>query len=308
MLNSKGLSLRRRALSTLQVNLGKLCNQACQHCHVEAGPQRTENMELATVEACLRLARDANVTVVDITGGAPELNPHFRYFVSELHKSGVQVIDRCNLTVLWEPEQEDTADFLAKHQVRIIASLPCYSEANVRKQRGSGVFDKSIRALQKLNDLGYAKGNLVLDLVYNPVGAFLPPDQSTLEATYKKRLREDFGIHFNHLFTLTNMPIKRFAEALVRQGKYEEYLDLLAGAFNPASVDGLMCRDLLSVGFDGKLYDCDFNQMLELPLAAGAKTIFDLDFKRLENAPIATASHCFGCTAGSGSSCTGALA
>ncbi|MCB0404460.1 MAG: arsenosugar biosynthesis radical SAM protein ArsS [Bdellovibrionales bacterium] len=288
--------------------MGKLCNQACQHCHVEAGPQRTENMELTTVEACLRLARDAKIAVVDITGGAPELNPHFRYFVSELSHCGVQVIDRCNLTVLWEPGQQDTAEFLASHEVRIIASLPCYSEANVRKQRGSGVFDKSIRALQRLNELGYGKGALVLDLVYNPTGAFLPPEQSALETTYKKRLREDFGIHFNRLFTLTNMPIKRFAQTLIRQGAYDEYLDRLTQAFNPSSVDGLMCRDLISVGYDGTLYDCDFNQMLEIPLAAQAKTIFELDYKSLEGAPIATNRHCFGCTAGSGSSCTGALA
>ncbi|MEZ4751206.1 MAG: arsenosugar biosynthesis radical SAM protein ArsS [Bdellovibrionota bacterium] len=308
LLHENGLSLKRRHLSTLQVNMGKLCNQACQHCHVEAGPKRTENMELATVEACLNLARSAKVQWVDITGGAPEMNPHFRYFVSELRKLGVQVIDRCNLTVLWEPGQEDTAEFLAQHQVRVVASLPCYSEANVRKQRGSGVFDKSIRALQRLNELGYGRGSLSLDLVYNPVGAFLPPDQSSLEATYKERLQKDFGIEFNHLFTLTNMPIKRFAEALQREGKYDEYLELLAKAFNPASVEGLMCRDLISVGYDGKLYDCDFNQMLEIPLGEGTRGLETLIADRLENAPIATGPHCFGCTAGSGSSCTGALA
>lgn len=309
-LKQKAIPFTRRSLSVLQINIGKICNQACQHCHVESTPYRTENMTRVTVDACLALARRANVQTVDITGGAPEMNPNFKFFVSELRKSGIHVLDRCNLTILFEPGQEETAQFLADQKVEIVASLPCYTEENVRRQRGNGVFDKSIRALQLLNTLGYGKegSGLRLSLVYNPVGAFLPPEQSKLEADYKEKLRKDFGIEFNQLFTITNMPIKRFAEYLDREDLYAEYLDTLSKAFNPFSAENVMCRDLLSIGYDGKLYDCDFNQMLEIPLAADAgKTIFDLDLESLPESPIASGHHCFGCTAGSGSSCTGAL-
>jgi len=304
--------LTRTLPTTLQVNVGKRCNQACHHCHVEAGPKRTERMPAEVADRVLAvLARNPQIAVVDVTGGAPELNPHFRRIVAEARRLGRRVIDRCNLTVLLEPGQEDLAAFLAAHQIDVVASLPCYGQENVDRQRGAGVFERSIAALRRLNRLGYGRPGsaLRLDLVYNPVGAFLPPPQATLEADYRAHLRDDFGVEFHRLLTITNMPIKRFAEQLDRLGQTAAYQGLLVNHFNPDTLPDLMCRTLVSVGWDGRLYDCDFNQMLELPLAAPARTIFDLDdLATLAGAPIATASHCFGCTAGAGSSCGGALA
>ncbi|MCU1254335.1 MAG: Radical domain protein [Candidatus Angelobacter sp.] len=302
--------LQRREVTTLQINVGKLCNQACHHCHVEAGPRRTEIMPANVAEHIMKLlAATPSIQTVDITGGAPELNANFRALVSEARRMEKHVIDRCNLTVLFEPEQETLAEFLATHQVEITASLPCYTESNVDQQRGKGAFEKSIRALRLLNAIGYGEpgSGLALNLVYNPLGDSLPPPQEKLEADYKRELRDNFGIKFNRLFTITNMPIKRFAEYLLREGRHESYMALLANHFNPATVDKLMCRDLVSIGWDGKIYDCDFNQMLDLETPDG-KTIWEIDsFAELAKSPIATDSHCFGCTAGAGSSCGGSL-
>lgn len=305
------LLLTRKPLEILQVNVGKLCNQACHHCHVEAGPKRTEIMEKKTIDRLIELL-DGSPTLhtVDITGGAPELNPHFRHLVQESKKRNKEVIDRCNLTVLFEKGQEDTAQFLREHRVKIIASLPCYSKKNVDAQRGGGVFDKSIRALQLLNELGYGKNDsrLELDLVYNPLGAFLPPSQEKLEGDYKKELRELFGIEFNHLFTITNMPIKRFLDQLGRENKYEEYMTLLVNSFNVSAAQNVMCRNLISIGWDGKIYDCDFNQMLEIPMGRKYRTIWDRNtLDQINKTPIAFDNHCYGCTAGAGSSCSGSL-
>jgi len=302
--------LSRRELTTLQINVGKLCNQACHHCHVEAGPRRTEIMPANVAERILMLlAATPSIQIVDITGGAPELNANFRSFVSEARRMGKHVIDRCNLTVLFEAGQEALHEFLAANQVEITASLPCYTESNVDQQRGKGAFEKSIRALRLLNAIGYGQqgSGLVLNLVYNPLGASLPPPQDKLEADYKRELRDNFEIEFDRLFTITNMPIKRFAEFLLREGREEAYMGLLRNHFNPATVDKLMCRDLVSIGWDGKLYDCDFNQMLDVETPSG-KSIWEIDsFAELANSPVATGSHCFGCTAGAGSSCGGSL-
>ncbi|MFI5365074.1 MAG: arsenosugar biosynthesis radical SAM (seleno)protein ArsS [Candidatus Binatia bacterium] len=302
--------LRRDALRTLQVNVGKRCNQACHHCHVDAGPKRAEVMTRATAERVLALlAASPAIDTIDLTGGAPELNPNFRFLVEGARRGGRRVIDRCNLTVLGEPGLEGMPEFLAANQVEIVCSLPCYTAKNVDQQRGHGVFDRSIAALRTLNRLGYghAGSPLVLNLVHNPLGAFLPPPQAALERDYRHELGRCFGIEFHHLFTITNMPIKRFAEQLARWGQHEAYMGLLVNHFNPAAVAGLMCRSLVSVGWDGKLYDCDFNQMLDLPVPGGAHTIFDMrSFEDLADTPIATREHCFGCTAGAGSSCGGA--
>ncbi len=304
--------LRRAAPTTLQVNVGKLCDLACHHCHVEAGPKRTERMAPDTAERLLALL-DLNpcVSLVDLTGGAPELNPSFRRLVEGARARGRAVIDRCNLTVFFQPGQEDTPEFLAAQGVRVVASLPCYTRENVESQRGRGVFGKSIEALSRLNQLGYARpgSGLELDLVHNPLGAFLPPPQQELEAKYREELGALFGITFNRLFTIANMPILRFAHDLARQGATERYLSLLVNHFNPATVPGLMCRSLISVAYDGALYDCDFNQMLEIPLGGAPRTIWEVDrLDRLAGEAVATAAHCFGCTAGAGSSCDGALA
>ena len=307
--------LVRADVGTLQLNVGKLCNMACHHCHVEAGPHRTEIMPREVAEQVLRvLDANAGIEHVDLTGGAPELNPSFRFLVAEARRRGRSVIDRCNLSVLFEAGQEDLAAFLAEHQVHVVASLPCYGPANVDKQRGKGAFDKSIEALVALNALGYGQPGspLTLDLVYNPLGAFLPPAQAPLEATYKAELAERFAITFDRLLTITNMPISRFAHALARDGQGEAYMSLLVNHFNPATVEGLMCRSLVSVGWDGELFDCDFNQMLELPLGAEGerlpRTIWDLtDLRALRGARVRTGAHCFGCTAGAGSSCSGAV-
>lgn len=306
-----GLSLPRTRLEILQVNVGKLCDLACHHCHVEAGPKRTEIMQAGTVERILELLADApGVHTVDLTGGAPEMNPHFRMLVRAARALGKNVIDRCNLTILFRPGQEDTAEFLAEQGVKVVASLPCYSKANVEKQRGRHVFDPSIRALQKLNALGYGHqgSGLELDLVYNPVGASLPPPQEKLEADYRRELSEHFDIVFNRLFTITNMPIKRFLHLLDREGRYEKYMQILLDAFNPQAATHVMCRNLLSVSWDGQVYDCDFNQALELPLGNRRRTLWDIgSLAEVEHGSIAFADHCYGCTAGAGSSCGGAL-
>lgn len=305
------LRLERKTLSTLQVNMGKLCNQVCHHCHVDAGPKRTEIMDKRTVDRLLLLLRSApQVKTVDVTGGAPELNPHFKDFVSQVRHMGKEVIDRCNLTVLFEPGQEDTAEFLREYRVQIVSSLPCYSAENVDKQRGNGVFAKSIRALQKLNELGFGKEGtgLVLNLVYNPLGAFLPPEQNGLEEKYKKELKEHFNIEFNQLLTITNMPIHRFLKDLKRQGKDQEYRELLINNFNVHAAQAVMCRDLISISWDGFIYDCDFNQMLELPAGSKKRSIWDINsFHVYDGGSIAFADHCYGCTAGAGSSCGGSL-
>jgi radical SAM/Cys-rich protein len=310
----EGKSLHRLAIDTVQINVGKLCNQACLHCHVEAGPKRTEIMDRHTAELTLDFIRAAGPRTVDITGGAPELNPSFRWLVEQNRGEGRHVIDRCNLTILFESGQEDLPQFLADQRVEIVASLPCYSEGNVTKQRGQGVYDKSIEALRRLNRIGYGKNDsgLVLNLVYNPVGAHLPPPQATLEGDYKRELGDNFGITFNHLYTITNMPIARFAHALRRDNKAEVYMELLASAFNPTTLDGLMCRRQVSISWDGYLYDCDFNQMLDMKVGGG--TPFRLGetppaelVRLLEQRAILVDSHCYGCTAGAGSSCGGTL-
>jgi len=309
-------ALLRTETRTLQINVGKLCNQACHHCHVDAGPKRIEIMNRATAERTMELlSRSPTLEVVDITGGAPELHANFRWFVAEARKLGRHVIDRCNLTVLFQPSLEDLPGFLAEHQVEIVASLPCYTADNVEKQRGGGVFEKSIRALHLLNGLGYGlpDSSRALNLVYNPLGAFLPPPQERLEAEYKIQLRQRFGIEFHRLFTLTNQPIMRFADWLRLNGQFADYMGLLVNPFNPQTVPNLMCRSLVSVGWDGKLYDCDFNQMLDLSMpnkrGAESPTVWSLDsFAGLAGLGFATGSHCFGCTAGAGSSCGGTLA
>jgi radical SAM/Cys-rich protein len=302
--------LRRTQLTTLQVNLGYLCNQTCVHCHVDAGPKRTELMEEESIAHVLAFLRaQPQVHTLDLTGGAPEMNPHFRYLVSQARVLGVQVIDRCNLTILEEPGYEDLAQFLATQQVEVVASLPCYLEDNVNRQRGNGVFKASILALRRLNALGYGRSEsgLKLNLVYNPQGPALPPSQQGLEAAYREHLGE-LDIVFNHLFTITNMPIARYLEWLEHSGNLQGYMDKLVQAFNPATAAGLMCRDTISVGWDGRLFDCDFNQMLDLPVdARGPRTIADLLTTPASlTLPVVTGPHCFGCTAGAGSSCGGA--
>lgn len=300
--------LQRTALTTLQVNVGKMCNQTCKHCHVDAGPDRTEIMTRETMTQCLALLDRAKIATVDITGGAPEMNPHFRWFVEEIRKRDIHVIDRCNLTILTVPAYADMVGFLARHRVEIVASLPYYLEDRTDAQRGDGVFAKSIRALQMLNEAGYAdaESGLVLNLVYNPVGAFLPPRQELIEADYRRELLRRHDIRFDNLFTITNLPISRFLDYLLESGNYADYMQRLANAYNPATIDGLMCRSTLSVGWDGKLYDCDFNQMLELPIGT-TPHISEIDIAALDRATIATGQHCYGCTAGAGSSCGGAL-
>lgn len=310
----EGVQLRRTSIDTVQINVGKLCNQACIHCHVDAGPKRPEIMDRRTAELALEFARAAEAQTVDITGGAPELNPSFRFLVEQARRDGRHVLDRCNLTVLFEPGQEDLAEFLAGMGVEVVASLPCYLPENVTKQRGQGVYEKSVEALRRLNTFGYGQdgSGLVLNLVYNPVGAHLPPPQAKLEADYKQELGTRFGIRFNHLYTLTNMPIARFAHMLQRQGNLDAYLELLATAFNPATLDGMMCRHLVSVSWDGFLYDCDFNQMLNMclgngkPFRLGEQPAAEL-VCLLAQREILVGSHCYGCTAGAGSSCGGTL-
>ncbi|MCB9756925.1 MAG: arsenosugar biosynthesis radical SAM protein ArsS [Candidatus Omnitrophica bacterium] len=303
--------LRKTGIDILQVNVGKLCNLTCSHCHVEAGPSKVkENMDLRTAQAIVRLMDEFHPKTLDLTGGAPEMNPHFRYLVHQAHQRAIHIIDRCNLTILFEQGMQDLGDFLAQHQVEVIASLPCYTQDNVDQQRGRGVFGKSIEALQELNRLGYGQSNsgLVLNLVYNPVGAHLPPAQEKLQQDYKQRLSDDFGIVFNKLYTITNMPITRYAKFLKTFNQLESYCELLVNSFNPGTLDGLMCRNTLSIGWDGKLFDCDFNQMLGMGMRKDHElTVFDVTKKDLESWQVLTANHCFGCTAGTGSSCQGTL-
>lgn len=303
--------LRATGITVFQINVGKLCNQTCKHCHVDAGPDRTERMSRDTAELCIQALAKTNIPTVDITGGAPELNPNFRWLVERSRGLGRRVMDRCNLSVLLIPSQADLAEFLAAHHVEIIASLPSYRASQTDAQRGEGMFEKSIEALRRLNQLGYGQpdSGLALDLVYNPVGAFLPPKQEAIEAQFRKELRARHGVEFNRLYTITNMPISRFLEFLVESGNYEQYMERLANAFNPAAAAGVMCRYTISVSWDGTLYDCDFNQMLDLPVNQGAPAhIRDFDPVQLNQRQIITRNHCYGCTAGTGSSCGGTVA
>lgn len=305
-------AVRRSRLDILQVNLGYKCNQTCLHCHVNAGPNRVEMMDASTVALVVQVLRARRPSTLDLTGGAPELNVHFRELVRAARALGVRVIDRCNLTILSEPGQEDLSEFLAAQQVEVTASLPCYSPANVDRQRGDGVFDRSISGLRALNDLGYGQEGtgLVLNLVYNPQGASLPPPQGQLEQDYKRELLLHFGIHFNHLFALTNMPIQRFGSTLVSKGTFAEYMRLLRSAYQAHNLDTVMCRSMVSVDWQGNLYDCDFNQMLGLSAQINAIArphLRDLMHHDAVDTPITIADHCYGCTAGQGSSCGGAL-
>ena len=304
--------LARRRIDTLQVNVGYRCNQSCVHCHVGASPQRTEEMAGETVDLVVAVLAHRHISTLDITGGAPELNPHFRRLVRAARDLGVRVIDRCNLTILEVVGQEDLAEFLKLEQVEIVASLPCYLADNVDRQRGKGVFESSIRSLRRLNALGYGREEtgLILNLVYNPQGPSLPPPQEALEAEYRRELGDKFGIVFNRLFTLANMPIQRFGSTLIAKGEFDRYMGLLRQAHRDDNLDSVMCRDLVSVDWRGYLYDCDFNQMLDLPLtgADGARRrLEDLLTDDLDRNPIQVAGHCYGCTAGQGSSCGGAL-
>jgi len=303
-------ALRRGSLRFMQVNVGKMCNQTCRHCHVDAGPDRTEIMTRQTMEQCLEALARTQIEVVDITGGAPEMNPHFCWFVERVRRMGRHVIDRCNLTILTVPRYESMVDFLARHRVEIIASLPYYLASRTDAQRGEGVFEKSLCALRRLNRVGYGQegSGLLLNLVYNPGGAFLPPRQEEIEARYRRELKQRYGIVFNRLYTITNIPINRFLEYLLESGNYEGYMQRLHAAFNPQAVHGVMCREMISVGWDGRLYDCDFNQQIELGLADGLPHhISQFDPRRLDGAPIQIGNHCYGCTAGAGSSCVGAI-
>lgn len=305
-------ALFRKPLEVLQINLGYLCNLSCVHCHVNAGPKRTEMMSRETIDQVLALAEVANIHTLDLTGGAPEMHADFRYLVRAARDRGIEVIDRCNLTILEEPAYADLAEFLAAQQVNIVASLPCYLEENVDKQRGKGVFKDSLAALQRLNRLGYGQpdSELELNLVFNPQDAALPADQYQLEQAYKQHLQQHYGIVFNRLFAIANMPIQRFGSTLISHGRFESYLTLLKSSFRADNLENLMCLNTLSIDWQGYVYDCDFNQMLDLPLGAVAKPklhISELHLEQLQDAPIATAAHCYGCTAGQGSSCGGAL-
>ncbi|MEK7713284.1 MAG: arsenosugar biosynthesis radical SAM (seleno)protein ArsS, partial [Deltaproteobacteria bacterium] len=296
-------------ISTLQVNVGRLCNQACRHCHVEAGPNRKEVMSKETMELCLDILRNSDISTVDITGGAPEMNPNFIWFVEECVKLGRHVMVRSNLTILTEPGYEDVPGFFAENQVELIASLPYYMEQNTDSQRGKGVFQKSVAALKKLNALGYGiEGcGLILNLVFNPGGAFLPPSQKALEADYKREMQKRYGISFNNLFTITNLPVGRFLAYLNSSGNFEMYMGKLVASYNPSAATNVMCRNILSVGWDGTLYDCDFNQMLGLSVNHGAPShLREFDISMLSKRQIVTGIHCYGCTAGAGSSCGGA--
>ena len=293
-----------------QINLGKLCNQMCNHCHVEAGPHRTEIMNREILELCLEILKQNKIPVIDLTGGSPEMNPNFKWFVAECSKEKFNLKVRTNLTVMLEPSYEDIPQFLKDHNVEIVASLPCYTMENVDKQRGKGVFNKSIKVLKILNYIGYGERgtNLVLNLVYNPGGTFLPGDQKSLECGYRNKLNEEFGIKFNNLYTITNMPIGRFKQFLLETGEYNKYVNLLINSFNPYAAINVMCKETLSIGWDGTIYDCDFNQMLNLPCNHGVPNyIKDYDHKLMNQRRIVTGIHCYGCTAGYGSSCTGTL-
>jgi radical SAM/Cys-rich protein len=308
-----GSPLAADGIEVLQVNVGKVCNQTCRHCHVDAGPDRLETMSSEVAEACIRVLDRVDIPALDITGGAPEMNPHFRWLVREGRRLGRRVIDRCNLTILVAPGFDDLPEFLAEHEVEVVASLPCYLEENVDRQRGDRVFQRSIEALLRLNSLGFGKPEspLKLTLVFNPTGPSLPPAQKLLETDYRRELRSRYGIEFTRLFTITNMPISRFLDDLLQHGQYDAYMHKLVEAFNPSTVERLMCRTMLSIDWQGNLSDCDFNQMLGLPLAAQLpRNIVDLsddELALIANRPILTGQHCFGCTAGAGSSCQGSL-
>jgi radical SAM/Cys-rich protein len=301
------------SIEVFQLNIGKLCNQTCAHCHVDAGPdKKLENMDRATLEKCLAMIQAIpSVQVVDITGGAPEMNPHFRWFVEECTKLGKRVIDRCNLTIIMaNTKYRDLPEFLAKHKVHVVSSLPYFSKKRTDGQRGDGVFEDSIKALQLLNEVGYGKedSGLILDLVFNPSGAYLPGKQAELQAEFKRQLDRKFGIFFNELYAITNLPVARFLDYLVETGNYEEYMQKLVDAYNPSTVEGLMCRNTISVSWDGFLYDCDFNQMLDLKVAAKGRSLDDFSVEELTNRDIVQNQHCYGCTAGAGSSCGGTVA
>ncbi|MGB0881917.1 MAG: arsenosugar biosynthesis radical SAM (seleno)protein ArsS [Vicingaceae bacterium] len=302
--------LQPTTIEILQINLGKLCNQVCEHCHVDAGPDRTEIMTKEVLEACIDAAKNPTIHTIDLTGGAPEMNPHFRWFVSELSQLGKKVIVRSNLTILTYKKYLDIPQFFADNNVTVISSLPCYTKENVDKQRGNGVFKRSIEALQKLNALGYGKegSGLELNLVYNPTGIGLPPEQMALQADYKRELKELFNIDFNNLYTITNLPISRFLDFLLKEEKYDAYMEKLINSFNPSAAEEVMCRNTVSVGWDGKLFDCDFNQMLELGVASKSQNILAFNNDELKNRNIVLGQHCYGCTAGAGSSCQGTIA
>ena len=303
-------AIERGELNTLQLNLGYLCNISCIHCHVNAGPKRKELMDKATMEIALQVSEKLNIKIFDLTGGTPEMNPHFRWLVEQARERGIHVMDRLNPTIMEEPGYEWVGEFLAKHHVETVASLPCYSEANVDEQRGDGVFDASIKALQTLNKLGYGKADstLKLNLVYNPNGAFLPPNQEKLEADYKRLLGEQFGIEFNQLYAIANMPIKRYGSWLLSKGKYDDYMGTLVAAHRDENLANVMCRNLISVDYQGYLYDCDFNQMLKLPMGGeGERRHLSTLLETAATKKIAIGQHCYGCTAGQGSSCGGAL-
>jgi radical SAM/Cys-rich protein len=305
------LELRRTRPEILQVNVGKLCNLTCTHCHVNAGPKRKEIMTRETIDRIIKWLTKTDIPIVDLTGGAPEMIPDFRYFIERVKalQPSRKIIDRCNLTILLERRCEGLAEFLARNKVEIIASMPCYTPRNVNAQRGEGVFDGSIKALQLLNSLGYAVSiDLPLHLVYNPVGPFLPPPQADLEAEYKRELKQHFGIVFNNLYTITNLPIARFASYLRHNNKFEDYMQLLIDSFNPSTIEGLMCRNTINVGWRGEVYDCDFNQQLGMQWRNGKPLfLWDLHPGEIDNREIMTGDHCFGCTAGAGSSCRGAV-
>jgi radical SAM/Cys-rich protein len=310
--NLKGINLfplKPTTIEILQINLGKLCNQVCEHCHVDAGPDRKEIMIKEVLLQCLEAAKTQTIHTVDLTGGAPEMNPDFRWFVVELSRLGKKVIVRSNLTILTYKKYLDIPQFYADNKVTVVSSMPCYSKDNVDKQRGNGVFERSIQALQRLNEVGYGKkeSGLELDLVFNPGGASLPPEQMALELDYKRELKELFKIEFNSLYTITNLPISRFLDFLIKEEKYEEYMNIIIESFNPIAAQEVMCRNTISVGWDGKLFDCDFNQMLELGVASSSQNIKDFDREKLEKRNIILGQHCYGCTAGSGSSCQGSL-
>ena len=303
--------LKTSALEIFQINLGKMCNQTCRHCHVDAGPDRKEIMSRQTMDLCLQVLKNSEIKTVDLTGGAPELNPDFRWFVQEIKKLGKHILVRCNLTIIVANKRfNDLPEFFKEHQVEVVSSLPSFTQDRTDRQRGDGVFEDSVKALHLLNAVGYGQegSGLILNLVYNPAGAFLPPSQIALEKEYKKELSSRHGILFNQLFAITNMPISRYLDYLLTSGNYEMYMDKLISAFNPASVQNLMCRTMLSVGWDGYLYDCDFNQMLDLKVSTStSQHISDFDFEGLKNRDIVIKQHCFGCTAGEGSSCGGSL-
>ncbi len=310
-LQENGLEgLKPKSLDIFQVNVGKLCNQECKHCHVDAGPKRTEVMTRETMEQCLEVIKAHNFSTVDITGGAPEMNPHFRWFVGECSKLDKKIIVRCNLTIIFNGKKyRDLPEFYKEHNIEVVSSLPFYNADRTDKMRGRGVFKSSIMALQKLNEVGYGKegSGLILDLVYNPAGAFLPAPQEMLENEFKKELLENHGIHFNNLYSITNMPISRFLDYLIKKGNYVSYMETLVNAFNVQAAKSVMCLDMISISWDGYMYDCDFNQMLDMKIKTGTKThISEFDHEKILNREVAISQHCYGCTAGSGSSCGGA--